>query len=88
MVPDRREKRRQPAMGQVSRAIKLDVPQVTTVISYSDPSAGHTGALYKACNWKWRPTWHVTPTPYRERLMGGWRSAVSQRQMGSFHQGR
>lgn len=31
-------------------------PTVTTVISYSDPSAGHTGALYRASGWLWAPT--------------------------------
>jgi hypothetical protein len=36
----------------------------TTVVSYSDPSAGHTGALYRACNWLWAPTWHrLMPPP-------------------------
>lgn len=36
----------------------------TTIISYSDPAAGHTGALYRACNWDWAPTWHrLRPPP-------------------------
>ena len=35
----------------------------TTVVSYSDPSVGHTGALYRACNWVWAPTWHVLREP-------------------------
>lgn len=36
----------------------------TTIISYSDPRAGHTGALYRACNWLWAPTWHrLRPPP-------------------------
>ena len=39
-------------------------PDVTTLVSYSDPSVGHTGALYKACNWLWAPTWHrLRPPP-------------------------
>lgn len=38
-------------------------PDATTVISYSDPSAGHTGALYRACNWLWAPTWHRLRVP-------------------------
>jgi hypothetical protein len=38
-------------------------PAVTTIVSYSDPSAGHTGALYRACNWLWAPTWHRLRTP-------------------------
>lgn len=37
---------------------------ISTLISYSDPSAGHTGALYRACNWRWAPTWHrLRPPP-------------------------
>lgn len=35
----------------------------TTVVSYSDPSVGHDGALYRACNWLWAPTWHVLRPP-------------------------
>jgi len=36
----------------------------TTVVSYSDPSVGHTGALYRACNWLWAPTWQrLRPPP-------------------------
>jgi hypothetical protein len=38
-------------------------PHATTVVSYSDPSAGHTGALYRACNWLWAPTWHRLREP-------------------------
>lgn len=39
-------------------------PACTTVVSYSDPAAGHTGSLYRACNWWWAPTWHrVCPPP-------------------------
>lgn len=39
-------------------------PDCTTLVSYSDPSAGHTGALYRACNWLWAPTWHrIVPPP-------------------------
>jgi hypothetical protein len=36
----------------------------TTIVSYSDPRVGHTGALYRACNWLWAPTWHrLRPPP-------------------------
>lgn len=46
------------------RSIVESQPLVTTFISYSDPSVGHTGALYKACNWIWAPTWHrLRPPP-------------------------
>jgi hypothetical protein len=38
-------------------------PGATTVVSYSDPSVGHTGALYRACNWLWAPTWHRLREP-------------------------
>lgn len=50
--------------ARVARALRQDRPEVTTIVSYSDPSAGHTGALYKACNWTWAPTWHrLRPPP-------------------------
>jgi hypothetical protein len=46
------------------RALRLVRPDVSTVVSYSDPSVGHTGALYRACNWLWAPTWHrLRPPP-------------------------
>lgn len=46
------------------RAIRRDHPKYTTIVSYSDPSVGHTGALYRACNWLWAPTWHrLRPPP-------------------------
>jgi hypothetical protein len=49
---------------RVVRWLRQARPEVTTVISYSDPSIGHTGALYRACNWLWAPTWHrLRPPP-------------------------
>jgi hypothetical protein len=46
------------------RWLQREKPALTTVISYSDPAAGHTGALYRACNWWWAPTWHrLRPPP-------------------------
>jgi len=50
--------------GNLIRHIKRCHPEVTTLVSYSDPSVGHTGALYRACNWRWAPTWHrLRPPP-------------------------
>lgn len=47
-----------------ARLIRERAPHVTTLVSYSDPTAGHTGALYRACNWTWAPTWHrLRPPP-------------------------
>lgn len=48
---------------RVAAWIRATRPEVTTIVSYSDPSAGHTGALYRACNWLWAPTWHRLRTP-------------------------
>lgn len=42
--------------------LKKSRPQVSTLISYSDPSTGHNGALYRGCNWCWAPTW-LRPPP-------------------------
>ncbi len=37
-----------------------------TLLSYSDPSVGHTGALYRAANWIWAPQWQrLRPPPTR-----------------------
>ena len=53
---------------------------VTTVVSYSDPSVGHTGALYRACNWIWAPTWHeLRPPPTGAGVRGGKRQEVKAR---------
>lgn len=46
-----------------TRLIREHLPNVTTLVSYSDPAHGHTGALYRACNWQWAPTWHRLRTP-------------------------
>jgi hypothetical protein len=47
-----------------ARIIRKFAPHVTTLVSYSDPGQGHTGALYQACNWHWAPTWHrLRPPP-------------------------
>lgn len=46
-----------------TRWLRAEFPDVSTVVSYSDPSAGHTGALYRACNWLWAPTWHRLREP-------------------------
>lgn len=49
---------------KVARWLKQNRPEITTVVSYSDPSVGHTGALYRACNWLWAPTWQrLRPPP-------------------------
>lgn len=49
--------------ARVWRELVEKFPECTTVVSYSDPSQGHTGALYRACAWKWAPTWHRIVTP-------------------------
>lgn len=50
--------------GRFVRSLRALRPDVTTLVSYSDPSAGHDGALYRACNWIWAPTWHrLRPPP-------------------------
>lgn len=47
-----------------ARYADINLPAITTIVSYSDPSQGHTGALYRACNWLWAPTWHrLRPPP-------------------------
>lgn len=49
---------------RVHRHLRETRPEITTVVSYSDPGVGHTGSLYRACNWLWAPTWHrLRPAP-------------------------
>lgn len=46
------------------RLIRAHLPAVRTLVSYSDPGHGHGGALYRACNWTWAPTWlRLRPPP-------------------------
>lgn len=47
----------------VSKFLRAEKPSVSTVVSYSDPAQGHTGALYKACNWIAAPTWLALRPP-------------------------
>jgi hypothetical protein len=61
---------------RVRRWLRAAMPEVTTIVSYSDPGQGHTGALYKACGWVWAPTWHrLRPPPTGN---GAWREGAAQ----------
>lgn len=56
------------------RRMVLGESDATTLVSYSDPSVGHTGALYRACNWLWAPTWHrLRPPPTGN---GAWKAGM------------
>ena len=62
--------------SQFVREFRKIRPDVTTIVSYSDPSVGHTGSLYRACNWWWAPTWHrLRPPPTGN---GSWQNGVKQ----------
>jgi len=66
--------------AKVVRWMKARLPEVTTLISYSDPSAGHTGSLYRACNWEWAPTWHrLRPPPSGNGDWGTGQQSVKDR---------
>jgi hypothetical protein len=45
-------------MGWVRRWLRRNTSGVTTLVSYSDPVHGHTGALYRASGWTYNPTHH------------------------------
>lgn len=49
--------------ARIRRYLHEHRPDVTTVVSYSDRSAGHSGALYKASGWIAAPTWHALRPP-------------------------
>jgi hypothetical protein len=38
-------------IGRAIRYVRARHPEVGMLVSYADPSAGHTGAIYKATNW-------------------------------------
>lgn len=58
------------------RAVRDARPEVSTIVSYSDPSQGHAGALYRACNWWWAPTWlRLRPPPTGN---GAWKADERQ----------
>lgn len=62
------------------RLIREHLPEATTLVSYSDPAHGHTGALYRACNWRWAPTWHrLRPPPTGSGDWGTGRQEVKDR---------
>lgn len=51
-------------MGWSARWLRRQRPRITTLVSYSDPSQGHTGSLYRASGWRWAPTWRrLRPPP-------------------------
>jgi hypothetical protein len=62
------------------RLIRQYLPDVTTLVSYSDPAQGHTGALYRACNWQWAPTWlRLRPPPGGHGDWGTGRQEIKDR---------
>lgn len=63
-----------------TRLIRDNLPEVTTLVSYSDPGHGHTGALYRACNWQWAPTWvRLRPPPSGHGDWGSGQQAIKDR---------
>ena len=38
-------------IGQAVRHIRKEHPQVKVLVSYADPSANHSGVIYRAANW-------------------------------------
>jgi hypothetical protein len=60
--------------------IRRQAPRCTTVISYSDPAVGHSGALYRACNFVTAPTWlRLVPPPTGNGTRSGRPHSVKDR---------
>lgn len=75
-ITDRTKNAGSKQWAAMSRSLRTERPEVTTIVSYSDPSVGHTGALYRACNWWWAPTWHrLRPPPTGN---GAWQEGKAQ----------
>jgi hypothetical protein len=45
-------------MGWAKRQLRRSYPELTTLVSYSDPVHGHLGTLYRASGWVSNPTHH------------------------------
>lgn len=58
LTPDAGKNAGSKMMGWVRRWLRKNAPEVTTLVSYSDPVHGHTGGLYKASGWTYTPTHH------------------------------
>jgi len=66
--------------ARVVRWLRTVAPTCTTIVSYSDPSVGHTGALYRACNFIAAPTWHrLVPPPTGNGTRAGKAQSVKDR---------
>lgn len=39
-------------MSRAIKFIRINHPQVEALVSYADPSVGHSGTIYKAANWQ------------------------------------
>lgn len=66
--------------ARVVRWLRTSAPGCTTIVSYSDPGVGHTGALYRACNFVAAPTWHrLCPPPSGNGTRSGKRHGVKDR---------
>jgi hypothetical protein len=40
-------------LALATKIIRAQLPEIHTLISYSDPTYGHTGIIYKAAGWKY-----------------------------------
>lgn len=38
-------------IGQATRLIRRQLPEIDTLLAYSDPAQGHVGTIYKAAGW-------------------------------------
>lgn len=56
LTPDAGKNAGSRMMGYVARWLRQHNRWVSTLVSYSDPVHGHTGALYKASGWTYAPT--------------------------------
>lgn len=62
------------------RWLRVSAPTCTTVVPYSDPGVGHTGALYRACNFIAAPTWlRLVPPPSGNGTRSGKQHGVKDR---------
>lgn len=59
LTPDAGKNAGSRMMRWAARQLRMLAPSATTLVSYSDPVHGHTGALYRASGWTAAPTHHT-----------------------------
>ena len=59
-------------IGQTFKWLRENAPNISTLISYADPSYGHVGYIYQATNWLYQGNNTMLVKAYKHRVLGEW----------------